>query len=304
MQKMADAGSIAQGDLLNIKAQYSSENAQVIQSQNTLKMAYLSLMQLMDLPTDTVFSIEQPSIELTPGFGKLLEARMVYDFAIQNRPEIKSAETNLSTSLVDLSIARSSFYPRLSITAGYGSGYSGANSILDGNPAFAGFFPNGDMTSAGDTVFSPMFNYKYATKSFQNQITDNKNYSFGLNLTVPIFNNCQTYNNVQLSKIAIQQAELKLQQEKNTLRKTIEQSYADASSAANTYQAAESQVKARQETMNYATQKFEAGMMNAFEFNDAKIKLDAAKSDLLNAKYEYVFRVKVLDFYFGRPLNL
>lgn len=304
MQKMADAGRISQGDLLTIKAQYAAEQSQLVKAESSLNMAYLTLMQLMDLPSDTTFFIQQPVIELNKGFGQLLEARMVYDFAIQNRPEIKSAEMKLNSSQTDLSIARSGYYPRLSLSAGYGSGYSGANSIVDGNPSLKGFLPNGDITSGGDTVYSPIFDYNFVTKAFNDQMLDNKNYSVGINLTIPIFNNFQTINNVKQSKLAIQQAELRLEQQKNELRKSIEQAYADASSAAKAYQAADAQYKALNESYLYASQKFEAGMLNSYEYNDAKIKMESAKSDLLNAKYDYVFRVKILDFYFGRPLSL
>lgn len=304
MQKLVDAGSIALGDLLNIKAQLSSEQNSKVQAENNLQLAYLSLMQLMDYPVDTNFRIIQPNLELSDGFGKILQSQAVYDFAIKNRPEIKSAEINLDASKTGLSIAKSSYYPRLSLSAGLGSGYSGANSIIDGNPIFNGYVPNGDMTSSGDTVYSPSLAYNYITKSLNDQFTDNKNYSVGLNLTIPLFNNLQTVNNVKKAKISIKQAELNLDQEKIELRKTIEQAYSDAINAANTYIAAENLLKARQESFNYASNKFEAGVINAFEFNEAKVNLDAAKGSVTNAKFDYVFRVKVLDFYYGKDLTL
>jgi outer membrane protein len=120
---------------------------------------------------------------------------------------------------------------------------------------------------------------------------------------VPIFNGLQARNRVGMSKIAVEQARLQLEKSKRDIRKTIEQAYADARSAYKSYQAAKLNVEALQQAYNYAEKKFNAGMINSYEFNDAKIKLENARNNLLNAKYNYVFRVKVLDFYFGQPLT-
>lgn len=303
-EKFVEAGSIAKGDLLNIRSQWASENAALVQSQNQLAMAYLELRQLMDLPSDTSFAIAPFNPNTKEKISQLMDARMVYDYAIQNRPDIKSAALKVEASQKDLDIARGSYSPSLSLTAGIGTGYSGANTILDGTPSFTGFNPNGMFTSAGDTVLEPMFSYNQKTKLWSDQFTDNKNYSVGLYLRVPIFNNLQTKSSVEQAKIGIKQAELQLEQSKQNLRKTIEQSYTDAAAAANKFVAAEAQLAAQDESFKYATQKFEAGVMNAFEYNEAKIKFQSAQSQLINAKYEYVFRMTVLDFYYGRPLSL
>lgn len=303
-EKFVEVGSIAKGDLLNIRSQWASENAALVQSQNQLAMAYLELRQLMDLPSDTSFSIAPFNPNSKEKMNQLLDARMVYDYALQNRPDIKSAALKVEASQKDLDIVRGSYSPSLSLTAGLGSGYSGANTILDGTPTFSGFNPNGMFTSAGDTVLEPMFSYNQKAKLWSDQFIDNKNYSVGLYLRVPIFNNLQTKTNVEQAKIGIKQAELQFEQSKQNLRKTIEQSYTDAAAAANKFIAAEAQLATQDESFKYATQKFEAGVMNAFEYNEAKIKFQSAQSQLINAKYEYVFRMTVLDFYYGRPLSL
>ncbi|OIO99683.1 MAG: hypothetical protein AUJ98_10485 [Bacteroidetes bacterium CG2_30_33_31] len=303
-QKLVDAGTLAKGDLFNMKAQLASEETQKILAENDLSMAYIKLKQILDIPADTAFEIQIPSLDLTQGDNKLMSPEVIYNYAVQSRPEIMSAQIRYERSLRDLSIARSSFYPSISFSAGLGTGYSGANIILDGNPSFNGFFPSGDITSAGDTVLSPSFDYRTKTKAFSDQITENKNYSVGVYLTMPIFNNFQTRNQIVKSKIAIQQADLQLEKTKKDVRQTIEQAYADARSAFKSYQAAMSNVNALEESFNYAKQKFDAGMINSYQFNDSKIKLDNAKNDLLNSKYNYVFRIKVLDFYFGKPLSL
>jgi len=302
--KLVEAGSLAKGDLYNIKSQLASEMAMEIDAENSLNLSLLKLKQLMYVPSDTNISIYAPEIELTEDFNNLLDPYKVYEYALQNRPEIKSAEIKVESSKRDLSIAKGGISPVISLSAGLGSGYSGANSILDGSPSFTGFTPSGDFTTAGDTVITPTFDYKTKPKAMGDQLIDNKNYSIGIYVSIPLFNGLQTHTNINNSKIAMKQAELQLEQTKTNMRQIIEKAYADARSALKKYESAGLQVEALNEAFNYATSRYEAKMLAAFEYNDAKIKLEMAKSDLLNAKFNYVFRVKVLDFYYGKPLSL
>jgi outer membrane protein len=301
---LVEAGSIANGDLYNIKSQLAIEQASKVDAENALNLSMLNLKQLMYLPGDTNIEIFAPEIALTEGVFQIQDPYKVYDYALKNRPEIKSAEIQVETAAKDLSIARSGISPSLSLSAGLGSGYSGATSILDGSPIFNGFNPNGNLTASGEEVLSPSFDYSYKTKAFTDQFKDNKNYFVGFSLNVPIFNGLQTHTAINQSEIAVKQAEVELDRSKREMRQTIEQAYADARSASKRYQAVQIQVQALEEAFTYATQRYEAKMTTAFEYNDAKLKLEIAKSDLLNAKYNYVFRVKVLDFYYGKPLTL
>jgi len=303
-EKLVEAGSQAKGDLYTINAQLASDQAQLVKAENQLNLSLLKLKQLMDLPGDTTLDIEVPVIELTENFGGLPDPYAVYEYAIENRPEIKSAEMKVETSKKSLSISKGGISPTLSFSASLGSGFSGANQILDGQPVFTGFKPTGDITSGGDQVLSPNFSYNYKTKDWSDQIVDNRNYSIGFNLRIPIFTGLQTYTRISQSKIAVQQAELQLEQSKRDMRQTIEQAYADARSSFKQYESAKLQVESLQEAFNYSEEKFNAGMIDAFEYNSAKIKLDIAMSQLLTSKFDYVFRVKVLDFYYGKPLTL
>ncbi len=302
--KLVEAGSLAKGDLYNIKSQLATEQAQKVDAENKLTISKLKLKQLMYIPGDSTISIYAPNIELSEGFSQLEDPYKVYNYALKNRPEIKSAKIKVESAQKELRIAQGGISPSISLSAGLGSGYSGANSILAGNPIFTGFVPNGNITTAGDTVISPTYSYKTKPKDWDKQFTDNKNYSIGLYVSIPIFNGLQNYTTISQSKIAMQQAELQLEKSKLQMRQTIEQAYADARSAHKQYEAANIQVKALTESFDYASQRYDAKMITAFEYNDAKIKLDMAKSDLLNAKFNYIFRVKVLDFYNGKPLKL
>lgn len=302
-QQLVSAGTLAEGDLYNMKAQFASDLSQKIQAENDLYLAYLNLKQLLDLPADTAFEIITPVIELSETPDKLLSPEVIYNYAVNNRSEIQSAEIRYERSLRDLAISQSGFYPSLSLSAGFGTGYSGANKIIDGNPIFNGFYPNGNFTSGGDTVYSPQFDYNLKEKPYMDQFNENQNYTVGLYLSIPIFNNYQTKSQTNISKLAVQQAELQLDNAKRDVRKSIEQAYADAKAAYNSYQAALLNVKALEEAFSYASKKYDAGLVNSYEYSDAKTKLENARNNSLNAKFNYVFRVKVLDFYFGKSLK-
>ena len=303
-QKLVDAGSSAKGDLYNIKSQMASEQSQKIDAENKLMLSLLKLKQLMYLPGDTTFDITAPKMELTEEFGKLRDPYEIYKYAVANRPEVRSADIRVASANKDLSISKGKISPTLSLSASIGSGYSGANTIIDGLPVINGFYPNGNFTTAGDTVLTPDYTYNSIPKVWDDQLIDNRNVSMGLYLSIPLFNGLQTYTNISQAKIAMKKAELNLENVKWQMRQTIEQAYADARSAFKQYQASTLQVKALEESFNYASQRYDAKMLTAFEYNDAKIKLNTAKSQQLNAKYNYVFRVKVLDFYNGKPLTL
>ncbi len=303
-EKLVNAGSAAKGDLYNIKSQLATEQAQEIEAENKLMLSVLKIKQMMYLPGDTAFDITAPDMELVDGFGELQNPNVVYQYALENRPEIKSADMRVQSAHKDLSISKGGVSPNLSISASLGSGYSGANSILDGSPVLTGFNPNGDITMGGDVVLTPDFTYNTRPKAWDDQLIDNKNYSIGLYLSIPIFNGLQTHSVIGQSEIAKKKAELNLENAKWQMRQTIEQAYADARSAYKQYEASALQVDALSEAFNYAEQRYAAKIITAFEYNDSKIKLDIATSEMLNAKFNYVFRVKVLDFYSGKPLKL
>jgi outer membrane protein len=196
-------------------------------------------------------------------------------------------------------------FPRLTLGAGYGTGYSGDDVQLVGTPTISSFTPNGYITSGGQLVEVPVYNnYTTQTVSYANQYSSNLNKSVGFYLTVPIFNNLQVHTSVQNAKIARENAALNLRLQKDNLRKTIQQAYNDAMSSLKKFQATQKAVKAMEESFKYMDQKFTVGAATSTEYNDSKNKLIKAKSDLLQSKYDCIFKMKVLDFYQGKPITL
>lgn len=301
--KLVEAGTLAKGDLLTIEAQQASEELSLVEAENNLSLSYLNLTQLLELPTTEGFEIEKPELGLVEQ-TELFTPKKIYNQALENRPEIKSAELNVESSVTDLKIAKGAYYPRLSLSGSLGSGYSGANQI--GEDIFT-YNPQIGQTASGEAVFpnEPLTGYgSFNPKPFNDQLSDNLNETVGFNLSIPIFNGWSSRSNVAQAKIGIENANLDLQLQKNNLYKTIQQAYNDAMAANNKNRAAQKKVHATSESFKYAEQKFNIGLINSVEYNDAKKEYNNALSELIQAKYDYVFRTTVIDFYLGKPLTL
>jgi outer membrane protein len=202
--------------------------------------------------------------------------------------------------------------PTLTLQGSLGSGYSGASQILESYTPFAP-----DVTTTPPSAFIPgpdgkpqqyVWNFSgtpvYTTKPFADQVKDNFNKSVALNLNVPIFNGWSTRTTISRAKMNVENQKYNLELNKLQLRKTIQQAYADAKAALNNYESAQSGVKAARESFRYAEQKFNVGAMNSVDYNNSKKDFEKTESDLLRAKYEFIFKSTVLDFYMGKPLTL
>jgi outer membrane protein len=146
--------------------------------------------------------------------------------------------------------------------------------------------------------------YATRTKSFTDQLRDNSNQSVGFYLSIPIFNGWQGRTAISQAKIQKSQAELDLGIKTRDLRKIIEQAYADAVSALQKYTASQEKVNAQEEAFKYAQQKFDVGVMTSFDYNNTKKDLTLAQSQLLQAKYDFIFKTTILDFYMGNPIKI
>jgi outer membrane protein len=269
-QKLVDAGSVAKGDLLDIQAQAASEDLQLTNLQNNLNIAYLNLAQMLELDSTENFNIVVPDIEINQ-VAIDGDPRSIYQIAEKDRPEILSAEYSLKASESGLAVAKGGRSPSLSMSGSYGS-YSQ--------------------------------NTDYFKASFADELKNNYTYGFGFTLNVPIFNGWAVNKNIQNAKLGIHYSEYTLEATKKTLYKDIAQAFADANGALRKYYSSKKAVESMEEAFRYSEQKFSVGLVNAIDYNQAKTKLLNAESEMAQAKYEYVFKTKVLDFYKGLPLTL
>ncbi len=301
--KLVDAGTLARGSLLTIQAQEATEELQLVNAENQLRIAYLDLMQLLDLREDVEFEVEVPEVELIPSETIEFSPMQIFDTAAQIQPGIISADMQVASAEKTHEIARGGRYPRLGLSGSMATGYSEARlRIVDANdldPKYAG------QTGSVEALFAPKFaGVETEVIPFRDQIDENLNRSIGVFLQIPIFNNFQVRSNINRTQISLENSRLQRQIIRDQLYKTIEQAHQDAHAALQRYRATEKNVQALEESFRYTEQRFNVGMVNTIEYNDAKNRLSAAQSELLQAKYEYVFRVQVLDFYIGRPISL
>ncbi len=277
-EKMVDAGTLARGSLLEIEAQGAREELNIVTFENSLSLAYLDLLQILDFPGNTDFDIVIPDIP--EGLEAALDpVNQVYQNALITLPEIKSAELGVESSYKSVAMAKGMRSPTLSLFGGWGTNYSN-NQLVDL------LDPNSDIMPFGD------------------QFNNNQNRYMGLNLSIPIFNGYQVSSSISRAKINAQNAEFNFELTKNTLRKEIEQAYNDAMAAYKSYLATNRSLESFEESFRYTEQKFNVGMANSVDYNIAKSQVTSAESELIRARYDYIFKTKILDFYQGKPLTL
>jgi outer membrane protein len=297
-QKLVEAGTLPRGSLLTIQAQLATEELQLVNAQNQLDLSYLNLRQILFLPENVQFAIVVPEIDIEPEDDNPYSPMQVYGVAVLEQPQVKSAELRIMSAERGLAVAKGSRSPMLALRGSYGTGYSGAS--FQRTDVITGAYPIG-ATEAGELVYAPSFETR--VKPFNEQLSDNLNRSIGLFLTIPIFNNYQVKTGIGRSQINLENARLQNQIVREQLFQTIQQAHADATASLKRYNATQKNVTALQESFRYTEQRFNVGMVNSVEYNDTKNRLAAAESELLQSKYEYVFRMKILDFYLGEPLT-
>ncbi len=299
-KKLVNAGNLSQDNLLTIESQLASEELQIVKAENQYKMSILTLQQFLDLDTLKDFKIVIPeNIKITENNDTPDE---IYQTAIKNLPQIRAAEYNLQSSQQSLQISKGMLSPRLVLNGSYGTGYSDQRQIPTGPPIISSYISG--YTESLENVYSYKMNYDYTTKPFNDQIKDNANFSLSFSLSIPIFNGFQTKSNIDNSKINVLNNQYNLKLAKNQLYKDIQQQYFDVKAAIKKYYAAKKAVDANKLSFNLKQEKFNVGLINSVDYNIAKNNLFKAKSDFLQAKYEYLFKSKILDFYKGKNIKL
>lgn len=279
-EELVKGGRIPQGDLLNLKATVAQNKQQLIVAENNLYISKLSLAQLLLLDNPSTFDIASADYEVENSSILLQTPSAIFEKAKQERIEIKIAQANTELAQKDITIAKGAMMPTL-------SGFYSFNTRI--SYADIPKFENGVLVSASPPPFTDQFR-------------DNKGHSFGVSLSVPIFSGFATRNSIDRSKVAFERAKLNAKQAEINLERTIHTAYSDTQAALKTYEATQETVKSRSEALRYAKERYEAGMSNSFDLNQAQTLMATAEADVIKAKYDYLFRLKILELYFGIKL--
>ena len=271
-RKLVDAGSSPRGNLLQIEAQAAQEELSLITQKNLLETSVLTLTQLLELKTPAGFEVVVPEINVDPNAIVSGNIDDIYAIAEKNRPEIKSSELRLAASQYELKIAKGGRSPVISMNYSLNTRYTYIN----------------NQTNA----------------PFKDQFKNNKNSAVGLSMNVPILNGWQVNKNISNSKLNVETSQYTLEGSKKQLYKNIQQAYTDAVAALKKFNVSIKAIASTEESFRYTEQKFNMGMVTPVDYNAAKTQLLKSQSDMAQAKYEFIFKTKVLDFYKGIPLKL
>jgi outer membrane protein len=309
MQKLVDAGQMSLGNLNELLAQQATNNASVVSSHNSTELAKLSLMQLLQLTPEQMksFTIEIPQIDDIAGMDMISNPDVLVQAALNNFPEIKGATVNMASADLGKKIAAAGYYPSLNASFSYGTGYSGAAKVVTGNPDTLSY-PIGTVLGSGDYVLSfPQLIYgndDYKTKAFNDQLKDNVNKSLFFTLNIPLFNGFSTRSNVKRSVVNYEIAKIQLEQAKQTITQNVYSAHADANAALANYYANKTSVTTSEKALEWAELRYEQGMSNIVEYSDARTRLENARAQMTRSKYEFIFKLKLLEFYQGKPISL
>jgi outer membrane protein len=280
-QELVNAGVVPRGDLLDIKATVATNNQAIVAAENALLISKLSLAQLLQLDNFQDFDVAEANYDAKESSTLLQTPESIFAKAKEERVELKIAKTNLEIAERDLKIAKGAYQPSL-------QGFYSLNTRAGYSDRVIGF--NGTTPILAPAL--PVFE----------QFDNNKGHSFGLQMNIPLLNGFSVRNNVDRSKIAFDRSKIAFSQQELDLERNVFNAFTDAKGAVKANESAIITLEARQEAYNYAKEKFAVGMLNAFDLNQSQTLLVNAQSEVVRTKYDYIFRVKVIEFYFGIPI--
>lgn len=271
VKELVEAGVQPQANVFDAEASLANDSQQLTVAENSYTLAILSLSQVLQVPFNS-FDIQ--IIDLDPPTQQLMynDISSILDYAFKNRSEIKVAEKNIEAAKLGKEISKSGFYPSVSLSYGLNTGANFSNLTND--------------------------------NSFFQQINDNRGHSFALNLNIPVFSRFQNQTALAKAKIQVENSNLALEQAKVDLESNIQLAFNDAKAALKSYISSNKSVIARQLSFDNAKERYSIGALNSLDLEQNRTQLVNSQSSLIQAKYDFIFKSKVLDFYLGKPLNL
>jgi outer membrane protein len=276
-QKLVNAGKVPESNLLQIKSQYATDKLSTVNAQGQLDMAKVTLLQLMEMPVLDSFEIEKP-VAMEPSPQLLKSNQDIYRTALTVQPQITGAAIRSNNALLSVRISEGSRWPRLNLTGNVNTNFAASTREQQGS----GVNP-------------------YKTPFFE-QLWNNLGESVGLTLSMPIYNNRQIRSNIDRARINAMTAKLSEQNTRSQLRKTIEQTYTDLKNSMKKYEATKEQYTSSEVSYKNTETKFNVGVVTAIDFLIEKNNYFQAQSNLIQSKYDYIFKSKILDFYEGKEI--
>lgn len=306
-RKQVDAGKLPELNAVNLEAAIASDSATLIGAQTAAQQSLLQMKSFLNLDAGAAFDIVTPPVSLIPVENLAdLQPETVYQLAIKTMPQQKLDELNIQSANKAVEVARGALYPNISLFGSLGSGYNNrAKEVKSITPLN---LPIGNVT-LGNTSYqvfpnSPINSYATGKISYFNQLNQNFRQSIGIGISIPIANGGILKTNWQRSKLNVKQAELEKEKNSFTLKQDIYKAYYDAVAAVQKFNANKKAVESAEKAYNYALKRYEVGLISTYDLITTQTTLQQAKSQLLYAQYDYVFKMKLLEFYKGQGLKL
>ena len=301
---LVEAGVVPSGDLIDVRASVAQANQQLILASNAITMSRLALAQLLQLSDYEQFDVVDMDYEV--GLSEVLSnsAKEVVERAKATQIDLKLAETQVEITARDLQISKSAYYPQirafysLATRAAYMDQITGYE-LNTSSPTQVIGVVEGTNQNVVQPNMSPIIS---GPNSLLNQFDANIGHSFGLGISIPVFNGFNARNSVKMSKLNLQNSKKEKELAVLKLEQTVYAAYSDTQNALESFEASKVTLDARKLALDYAKERYEVGLMNVFDFNQAQNLLVVAESDMLKAKYDYIFKTKILEYYFGVPL--
>lgn len=306
-RKQVKAGKLPELNAANLESVLATDSASLINAQTTVHQLTLQLKAILNLDAAASFEVETPSVDKIPVESLAdLQPDAVYNLAIINRPQQKADNLNLQAALKNVEVAKGYMYPTFSLFASLGAAYNNKSQKLVSttkiNP------PIGIVTvgSADYTVFStlPYEQPVYGKFSYFDQLNQNFRQSVGISVSVPILNGGSLRAGWQRSKLNVRRVELQKELNSTTLKQDIYKAYYDATAAIEKFNANKKAVETAQRAYDFATKRFDVGLLSSYDLIITQTALLQAKTNLLYSQYDYLFKIKLLEFYKGQGLKL
>ncbi|WP_170235061.1 TolC family protein [Bizionia gelidisalsuginis] len=271
VNELVDAGAQPRADVYDAQATLSRDVQSVTVAENNYELSLLTLSQLLQVPFEG-FAVEVIEIDSPSEALMYNDVSPILDYALANRNEVKVAEKGIEISELGTEISKAGYYPSVSLGYGFGSNVFYSNLQQNEDPFFQ-------------------------------QLNDQKSHRFTLSVNIPIFSQFQNKTAVAKSRIQVENAKLRLEQTKLNLESNIQRAFTDAKAAFRAYDAAKVSLESQELAFNNSQERYNIGAMNAFDLEQSRLRLVNAESSLINAKYDFIFKTKVLDFYLGKPIT-
>ena len=309
IQKQVDAGSLPELNLAEIEAQLANDSSTLITADANYKLSILQLKALLNIDADKPFDVEMPPVELIPVEPLAeLDPAAVFLLATANLPQQKINDLNLQAAIKNVAVAKGRMYPSLSLFGGLDTRYSNAQKLYV-KSFIRDFVSIGTVTVGGtpylvSTLDQQTIPTGFSKNTYFRQVSDNFSQSIGLGLNIPIFNGGTARTNWKKAKLNVESVELQKELDSKTLKQDIYQAHANAVAAMQKFNATSKSVETSQKAYDFAKKRFDVGLLKTIDLITNQNNLFRAKINKAAAQADYVFKMKLLEFYKGQGLKL